>query len=575
MARAISLHIGLNEVDPAVYGSKLPLSGCVNDANDLSKIAEKQGYTPTILLNNQATAANIIEQISQNAQTLQNGDIFLLTYSGHGSSIPDSTGDEADGQDESWVFYDRQFLDDELYNLWLNFREGVRVFVLSDSCNSGTMLKSMVQSQKFKKTKSTFSTIVKNFDKDVFSTGSKKSASDKKIKLMPASTSYKNYTENLDRYREIQNMYRGVKSNDPAASIILISGCQDHEFSYDYGTNGLFTSKVKETWNSGNFNGTHNRFHSDIAQKVTSNQADQNPNFMTLGKNISVFSQNKPFIVNAPGWPITVISGGTGTSTDGSTTDVTSGTTTTNQQPSVNAPASWNINDGQPVIDIVKGSNNYYYIEIVDNEQLFDYTYWSDNGNAQNSFFSWNDSSVSNRLTSERFTIPVHAWNQLKNSEGLYIRIGTTSSSNETEWENHMVSESAMSGSGQHAPFMHLIGTAADVENGPVPNTGITGPHDGDVESEGYTQISDSVGYQGENKYNDVLLVQAKLNLVPISEGGPTTPLVEDGLYGSKTRNAITRFQREQNLTSSGKIEPGDSTFILLVLKSGSVRIYA
>ncbi|NNG09108.1 MAG: peptidoglycan-binding protein, partial [Arenibacter sp.] len=357
--------------------------------------------------------------------------------------------------------------------------------------------------------------------------------------------------------------------------IILISGCQDHEFSYDYGTNGLFTSKVKETWNTGNFNGTHNRFHSDVAQKVTSNQADQNPNFMTLGKNISVFSQNKPFIVNAPGWPITVISGGTDTSTAGSNTGVTSGTTTTNQQPSVNAPASWNINDGQPVIDIIKGSNNYYYIEIVNNEQLFDYTYWSDNGNAQNSFFSWNDSSVSNRLTSEQFTIPVHAWNQLKNSEGLYIRVGTTSSSNETEWENHMVSESAMSGSGQHAPFMHLIGTTVEVESGPVPNTNITGPHDGDVESEGYSQISDSVGYQGENKYNDVLLVQAKLNLVPISEGGPTTPLVEDGLYGSKTRNAITRFQREQNLTSSGKIEPGDSTFILLVLKSGSVRIYA
>ena len=191
MARAISLHIGLNEVDPAVYGSKLPLSGCVNDAIDLSKIAEKQGYIPTILLNNQATAANIIEQISQNAQTLQNGDIFLLTYSGHGSSIPDSTGDEADGQDESWVFYDRQFLDDELYNLWLCFNEGVRVFVLSDSCNSGTMLKSIIQSQKFKKSKSTFSTIVKNFDKDVLSIVDTKSVVSKKIKLMPASISYK------------------------------------------------------------------------------------------------------------------------------------------------------------------------------------------------------------------------------------------------------------------------------------------------------------------------------------------------------------------------------------------------
>jgi hypothetical protein len=576
MARAISLHIGLNEVDPAVYGSKLELSGCVNDANDLSKIAEKQGYTPTILLNNQATAANIIEQISQNAQALQNGDIFLLTYSGHGSSIPDSTGDEADGQDESWVFYDRQFLDDELYNLWLNFREGVRVFVLSDSCNSGTMLKSVMLTQKLKKTKSAMSTILKNFDKDVFETGATKAAVKKKIKLMPASISYKNYTENLDHYREIQNMFRGVKSQEPAASIILISGCQDDEFSYDYGTNGLFTSKVKETWNRGSFDGTHNRFHTDIAQKVSANQTDQNPNFMVLGKHTSTFAQNKPFIVNAPGWPIATTDGGTGTTSGGTSTDTSSGGTPTQQYPSVNPPASWNINDGQPVINVNKGNNNYYYIEIVNNEQLFDYTYWNDNGNAQNSFFSWNDSSVSNRLTGDRFTIPVHAWNQLKNSEGLYVRIGTTSSSNESEWENHMVSESAMTGSGQHAPFMHLIGSTVDSDTtDPGTQPGSTGPSITDTEQEDNIQISDSVGFRGENKYNDVLLVQSKLNLVPISEGGPSIPLVEDGLYGSKTRNAITRFQREQDLTSSGKIEPGDTTFILLKLKSGTVRIHA
>jgi peptidoglycan hydrolase-like protein with peptidoglycan-binding domain len=139
-----------------------------------------------------------------------------------------------------------------------------------------------------------------------------------------------------------------------------------------------------------------------------------------------------------------------------------------------------------------------------------------------------------------------------------------------------MVSESAMTGSGQHAPFMHLIGSTVDSDTtDPGTQPGSTGPSITDTEQEDNIQISDSVGFRGENKYNDVLLVQSKLNLVPISEGGPSIPLVEDGLYGSKTRNAITRFQREQDLTSSGKIEPGDTTFILLKLKSGTVRIHA
>ena len=47
-------------------------------------------------------------------------------------------------QDETWCIYsDRQLVDDELYSLWAQFAAGVRIFVLSDSCHSGTVLKQM------------------------------------------------------------------------------------------------------------------------------------------------------------------------------------------------------------------------------------------------------------------------------------------------------------------------------------------------------------------------------------------------------------------------------------------------
>ena len=68
--------------------------------------------------------------------------MFLLTYSGHGSQVPDKNGDETeDGYDETWVLYDRQLVDDELYALWSKFAAGVRIVVLSDSCHSGTAIR--------------------------------------------------------------------------------------------------------------------------------------------------------------------------------------------------------------------------------------------------------------------------------------------------------------------------------------------------------------------------------------------------------------------------------------------------
>ena len=49
------------------------------------------------------------------AKALKPGDLFFLTYSGHGGQVPDVTGDEDDKQDETWCLYDGQLIDDELY----------------------------------------------------------------------------------------------------------------------------------------------------------------------------------------------------------------------------------------------------------------------------------------------------------------------------------------------------------------------------------------------------------------------------------------------------------------------------
>lgn len=139
--RAVSLHIGVNSVDPAGYGGwSGPLSGCEADADTMAAIAGAEGFATNQLKTTRATSTNVLSAISQIAMRLQAGDIFLLTYAGHGSQMPNGNSDpELDSQDETWCLYDRQLLDDEIEAALAAFQAGVNLVLLSDSCHSGTI----------------------------------------------------------------------------------------------------------------------------------------------------------------------------------------------------------------------------------------------------------------------------------------------------------------------------------------------------------------------------------------------------------------------------------------------------
>ena len=77
MAKGLSIHIGLNHVDPAQYeGWHGQLNACEADAKDMRNLAKKQGFQDqTLLLSQEATAESVIGAIKQAAQTLNNGDL--------------------------------------------------------------------------------------------------------------------------------------------------------------------------------------------------------------------------------------------------------------------------------------------------------------------------------------------------------------------------------------------------------------------------------------------------------------------------------------------------------------------
>ena len=144
-ATALSLHLGLNAVDPVHYGGwSGELAACERDATDMAALAKAQKMKPTVLLTSSATRAKTIAAMSAAAKVLKKGDLFFLTYSGHGGQVRDVTGEEPDKRDETWCLYDGQLIDDELYFELAKFAPGVRILVLSDSCHSGTVTRDML-----------------------------------------------------------------------------------------------------------------------------------------------------------------------------------------------------------------------------------------------------------------------------------------------------------------------------------------------------------------------------------------------------------------------------------------------
>jgi len=248
--RARSLHVGLNHVDPKAYnGFDEALTNPVNDANAMRDLAESLVYDTTVVTNEQATSVRVLAEISRAARELGSGDIFLLTYSGHGGQVDDANNDEPDREDETWALWDRQVVDDELYALWAQFEPRVRIVVLSDSCHSGTVAKL-------------------------------------------------DMTRKIQRYRSRAKGTGEPKSKKlPQASVILISGCQDPQNSYEGDYHSRFTGTLLKVWANGDFHGDYKAFHREIRKRMPSNQS---PNYFTTGMPYPEFEAQRPFTIECP-----------------------------------------------------------------------------------------------------------------------------------------------------------------------------------------------------------------------------------------------------------------------------------
>ena len=255
--KAYSLHIGLNSIDPNRYGVDGKLAACEADADAYEEIMKSLSYDfVSKLLTKEATRKAVLSKLAIFSEKAVDGDLVVITYAGHGSQIEDFSGDENDELDETWVLYDGQLIDDELFENLCAFKKGVKIVVISDSCHSGTIVRALP--------------LVFNKDR----------------KDSPQEVQRARFLDTMSRGGEFESnreFYEKLKTQKPdmseaVASVILMTGCQDNQFSMEGNNHGKFTETFLKVWGDGSFSGSYEEFYQSIQANMPLTQI---PNFIS------------------------------------------------------------------------------------------------------------------------------------------------------------------------------------------------------------------------------------------------------------------------------------------------------
>ena len=151
-----ALVVGINQYQYADGQYLKNLGGAVNDAELLSEVLRRtQVQLPDerILLDAQATRANVIRAWRNMVKQANPGDTLILTFSGHGGQQSDAAPlDERDNRDETLMFHDfnpykpnqGRITDDELYGIFEQARD-YKILFLVDACHSSGMVRATAQ----------------------------------------------------------------------------------------------------------------------------------------------------------------------------------------------------------------------------------------------------------------------------------------------------------------------------------------------------------------------------------------------------------------------------------------------
>jgi hypothetical protein len=139
--RSAAVVCGLTAVDPARYGGwRGACPGADVDAAVFADLCRQEGAASVAVLSGaRATADGVASAARGAAAGLGDGGLLVLYFSGHGGQAPDpSDPSEADGRSETLCLWDGPLTDNAVWSLLSQIPAGVRVWMITDSCHSGT-----------------------------------------------------------------------------------------------------------------------------------------------------------------------------------------------------------------------------------------------------------------------------------------------------------------------------------------------------------------------------------------------------------------------------------------------------
>lgn len=167
------------------------LKGCINDMYEWEHLFSTLGFEITCIQDDEVTTDRFLTELTFALIESVPGDVIVFTYSGHGTQVYDADGDEQDGYDEALYLYDGALIDDLIRDSLSLLATGVHFIFISDSCFSGSVTRKI------------------------------------------PTTAY-----NVQRFIRTSNIPATVNRKRPFLDQadmvdVLLSGCNDHEYSYD------------------------------------------------------------------------------------------------------------------------------------------------------------------------------------------------------------------------------------------------------------------------------------------------------------------------------------------------------
>lgn len=279
MSQAVSLHIGVNEPKSAsAADTRARLVDSEAAAWQMAELASQAGYGSMLVLRGETATLGAVNAALWNvSQLLADGDTLLVTFSGHGGQVPDREAEDPDGSDESWSLHDGELLDDTLCGYWRLFKAGVRIVVVSESCYSGGMMRSVDEDEL---------PVAAPAERRRLRDAGMGSVGEAGVPPLdaPAGPPRKRAEPGYQQAEVLKVMAPvGVEPfRDPSgvrATVLMLTASSETRPARA----GLFTRCLLGVWAGGTYSGSYRELFDEVKRRVMADNPDQEPQIMMLG----------------------------------------------------------------------------------------------------------------------------------------------------------------------------------------------------------------------------------------------------------------------------------------------------